>query len=211
MNTPTPLLLALPQETIVHILSFTGARIDSNVELCSEDRHTRKKKDILQLFCICHSFSWLSNLWITAYEEREYDDLLVTFNIWGKDVGPCCFFYCDLIGYVFSVIDANGASVVRGNHFYNIIPYSNLGFLIVNGNVYEMNDAATDQMASQVAEQLKKADPIVHQFFSSGSAEKGHILVRFPLSNYPEYQFTLPETLKLETDERREKWRPKTA
>lgn len=159
----------------------------------------------LQLYCTCKGFGWLADVWIMCYMECEYDDWCGTCDIFGREVGPTYFFYGELSGYCY-----NREDYIVGNHFYHIMPYSNLGFLIVNGKVYESpEDGVPRGMANDVLGQWKDKDRVSCDY-AHLERPHGRLLVRMKMEDYPRYCFSLPDELVLEKEEfRQNRWAPK--
>lgn len=192
----------VPHEILLVIFSYTGECISD----LDEDIKNPFRRDILQLYCCSKNFSWLKDLWITGLERGEYIDYFVTYNIFGVTLGPMYMFYDGLYGYKFVQDDS-----ILGSHFYTIMPYSNLGFFVANGEVYDMiSSNNAKEIVEQVLPQWKEGDPESYDWCHQRIKDQGkNLLVRQRAENYPEYKFSIPEHYKVEEEFRREKWTPK--
>lgn len=126
-------ILDLPNQIIVHIVSFLGFTIDDN----TGDYYPNS----MMLYATCKRFSFLSTYCYSHALWSEYDIFYKTVDITGKPNGPMYSFLNSFndgyppSGYCFY---RNGKPV--GTFCYTIMPASNIGFDIVNGKFYSMID-----------------------------------------------------------------------
>ena len=151
-----------------------------------------------------------------GYIQTEYDDYCVTCDIFGKAVGPTYCFYglslrelgltcSELSGYRYHL-----GEFLVGPHFYTIMPYGNLGFLIVNGCVYRMTmtDCEPEGIKDGVLKQWKNKDKMSYDLCSgklSGNSST-NILIRKKIDNYPTYIFEVPQNLIFENKSMQIEW-----
>ncbi len=197
-------MLHLDKDVLMKILSYTGEYYESD-----EDMQHPFRRDVLQLYCVSKSFSWLTSMWIMGYIQAECDDYCVTCDIFGKEFGPTYYFYNELSGYRYHLDD-----LLVGPHFYTIMPNQNLcklGFLIVNGRVYRISHRALEEIKDYILKQWKNKDKMSYDWCSgklSGNSST-NILIRKKIDNYPTYIFEVPQNLILEKESRQIAWGPK--
>jgi hypothetical protein len=203
------IISTMPKDILIKIFNYTGEYdedIDGDIEYPG-------RRDIYQLYCTCKNFIWLSKLWITSSEGYgEYDVWHYTINIFGKHIGPQYSFYPyyedspseGLSGYRY-VVQINNvpktgltSEALVGNHIYTRMLASNLGILIVNGEIYDMDDKLSGLMAEQILNQWKLSDTHLYKWSMIDKWNARNIYVRFSTKTYPEYFINIPEGLKLD-------------
>lgn len=182
-------IIDFPDEIIIHILSYTGSKIESHDKW---DAKVYELRDVYQLYNTSKRFQFLDKLYYCSCKETEYEFFYTTTDIFGNWIGPSyrtMSFYDDISSGI-SGYTYKGNSTISSTNVY-VSMCLREGILVVNNLAYKYTDDVVGELCEQIHDQIDKIDPIIKQFifnepYIQGCDRQQPLLIRstIPNNNY---------------------------